>query len=130
MKISAAKARALGIVPGSPRKRPEPQGRYPGFPSLCELHGLPRPQPEYPFAKGIGRRWRMDFCWVAEKLFLEVQGSIFTQGRHTRGASLLKEFEKLNAASAMGYRPLFCTPKDVNSGAVIETIRRALEVAS
>lgn len=41
---------------------------------------------------------------------MEVQGGIFTQGRHTRGAALLKEHEKLNHAAILGWRVLFTTP--------------------
>lgn len=79
------------------------------FARVCVAAGLPEPEAEYRFAPP--RKWRFDFAWPHHKLALEVQGAIFTQGRHTRGAALLKEHEKLNAAAALGYRVLFITPK-------------------
>lgn len=78
------------------------------FPAVCRAAGLPEPVAEFRFAPP--RRWRFDYCWPIEKLALEVQGGLFVHGRHSRGAALLKEHEKLNTAAAMGYRVLFTTP--------------------
>lgn len=86
------------------------------IPLICRAHGFPEPVAEYRFAPP--RRWRFDFCWPNHRLALEVQGGLWTRGRHTRGAALLKEHEKLNTAAAMGYRVLFCTPDDVRTGRV------------
>jgi hypothetical protein len=44
-----------------------------------------------------------------------------------RGAALLDEHKKLNAAAILGFRVLFCTPKDVESGAIFPVIKKALE---
>lgn len=78
------------------------------FARVCVAAGLPEPEAEYRFAPP--RRWRFDYCWPQHGLALEVQGAIFTHGRHTRGAALLKEHEKLNTAAAMGFRILYVTP--------------------
>jgi len=94
------------------------------FPALCRAHALPEPVAEYRFAPP--RRWRFDWCWVDQKLALEVQGGIFTRGRHTRGPALLKEFEKLNAAARLGYRVMFTTPSQLASPEMFEAIREAL----
>ncbi len=91
---------------------------------LCQSHGLPVPLAEYRFAPP--RLWRFDYAWVESKLALEVQGGIWTGGRHVRGAALLKEFEKLNAAACGGWRLLYCTPAELKSGAIFETIKAAL----
>lgn len=80
------------------------------FDKLCQVEGLPIPVPEFGFAKAIGRRWRFDWAWPEHKIALEVQGGLFVQGRHSRGAALLQEHEKLNAAAALGWRVLFTTP--------------------
>lgn len=76
--------------------------------------------PEYRFAPP--RRWRFDWAWLDCKVALEVQGGIWTHGRHTRGAALLKEHEKLNAAAALGWRVLYCTPQQFESGAWVEMV--------
>ena len=97
------------------------------FAELCRLSGLPEPIAEHAFAKAaLGRRWRFDWAWVDERVALEVQGGLFTGGRHARGPALLREHEKLNAAAALGWRVVFCVPKDVQAGAVIDAVGKAL----
>ncbi len=97
------------------------------FPFLCEQFCLPKPVAEYVFAPP--RRWRFDWCWPEYGLALEQQGGIFTQGRHSRGAAMLKEFEKLNAAAAKGFRVLYATPEQIATGAVIPDVEAALRAS-
>lgn len=73
------------------------------------------------------RRWRFDYAWPGPRVALEVQGGIWTAGRHVRGAALLKEWEKLNEAAAMGFRIIYCQPKDLMTGETIDLIRRAIQ---
>ena len=96
------------------------------FPWLCEAAGLPRPVAEYRFAPP--RRWRIDWAFLDAKIALEVQGGLFTGGRHVRGAALLKEHEKLNALAIAGYRVLFVTPQQFAAGAAIALVQKALDV--
>ena len=70
------------------------------------------------------RRWRFDYCW--DEIALEVQGAIFTAGRHTRGSHLLSEYEKLNLAVIEGWAVLFCTPSQITDGSIFPVIRKAL----
>ena len=86
--------------------------------------GIPAPVAELPFAKP--RRWKMDFAWPEQRVYLEINGGIFIRGRHSRGASLLKEWEKIAAATALGYRPLFCQPSDCTKPETINAIKLAL----
>lgn len=89
--------------------------------------GVPRPLTELRFCPG--RKWRFDFCWFLEsKVALECQGGVFTQGRHTRGAALLKEWEKLNEAAILGWRIIFCQPSDLLTVKLAQTIKRALKI--
>lgn len=85
---------------------------------------LPAPQPEFYFAKP--RKWRFDYAWPEQRVALEVQGGIWTGGRHSRGAALLKEWEKLNTAAAKGWRLLYCQPADLTSLETMKAIRDAL----
>ena len=85
---------------------------------------IPEPHAEYRFH--ATRRWRFDYAWPSHKLALEVQGGIFTEGRHTRGGALLKEHEKLNAAAIDGWRVLFTTPRDVRNGTATKLIAQAI----
>jgi hypothetical protein len=71
------------------------------------------------------RKWRMDLAFLESKVFVEIQGGIFIQGRHSRGAAMLKEWEKLNTAAVMGWRVLFCQPKDALSMDFMKQVREA-----
>lgn len=98
-------------------------------------HGLPEPVPEYRFDPK--RKWRFDWAWPENwagqsfafhhaLLALEVQGGIWTQGRHVRPAAMLKEFEKLNQAATLGWRILFVTPDQLLTKATVDLVREAL----
>lgn len=82
------------------------------------------PEPEFRFDPT--RKWRFDFAFLDSKVALEVQGGLFTGGRHSRGAALLKEHEKLNAAACAGWRILYCIPDDLCTMDVIEMVREAI----
>jgi very-short-patch-repair endonuclease len=87
--------------------------------------GLPEPVFEWRFHPT--RKWRLDLAFIDQRVCLEVQGGIFIQGRHSRGAAMLKEWEKLNTLATMGWRVLYCQPKDVCTTEIIELIRMCLK---
>ena len=90
------------------------------------LASLGIPAPEYEHAFHPTRKWRFDLAWPAERVFLEVDGGIWIGGGHNRGAQLLKDWEKRNAATVMGWRGLWCQPKDLCTLETADTIRAAL----
>jgi hypothetical protein len=96
------------------------------FPQFCIQNGLPRPECEYPFARSKGRKFRFDYAFPEYSVALEVDGGVWTSGRHTRGSGWLKDTEKLNLACEMGWRMLRCTPTQLCTSEMLETIRRAL----
>lgn len=87
--------------------------------------GLPPPVFEYRFHPT--RKWRLDVAFVRERVCIEVQGGVFIRGRHNRGAAMLKEWQKLNALAAMGWRVLYCQPKDVCTIDMCELIGACLK---
>src|SRR5262245_20400337 len=66
------------------------------------------------------RKWRFDYAWPEQKVALEVQGGIWTRGRHVRGAALLREYDKLNAAAIAGWRVLFTTPERLMTDGILQ----------
>lgn len=72
------------------------------------------------------RKWRLDIAFPAERVGIEVQGGIFIAGRHTRGAALLKEWEKLNTLACMNWRVLFVQPSELCMDKTIKVIKTAL----
>lgn len=65
------------------------------------------------------REWRFDFAFPARKVAIEVDGGVFTGGRHTRGAGFTEDIVKLNAAVIDGWRVLRATSAHVKSGEAI-----------
>jgi hypothetical protein len=84
------------------------------------------PEPVYEYRFHPERKWRLDLAWPASKLAIEVQGGIWIQGRHNRGAALKKEWEKLNTLAVMGWRVLYCEPRDLCTNDMVKTIKEAL----
>lgn len=84
--------------------------------------GLGAPVAEYQFDDT--RKWRFDFAWLDFKIALEVEGGVWTGGRHTRGSGFLKDMEKYNEAAAQGWLVFRTTPKDLCTKKLAELIRR------
>ena len=86
---------------------------------------LPYCVEEFSFCEG--RKFRFDFAWPDYRIALEVEGSVWTQGRHTRGSGFVKDMEKYNEAACLGWRIIRCTPDQVCMMDTVNLIRRALE---
>lgn len=50
------------------------------------------------------RRWRFDFVHLGARVAIELEGGVFTGGRHTRPRGFIADCEKYNAAAAAGWR--------------------------
>lgn len=92
---------------------------------VIERAGLPAPWTEFEFHPE--RKWRFDFAWVDKKVALEVEGGIWTGGRHVSAQGFFKDMEKKNAAAILGWRILYITPKAVGTLLMIELVRSALK---
>lgn len=99
-------------------------GDYPLFARLCKWGGIPQPEAEYRFAPP--RKWRMDYAFREAKVCVEVEGGVWTNGRHTRGSGFIKDLEKYNTAAAMGWRIIRVTPQQLCTTDTIDLIKRAL----
>ena len=89
---------------------------------------LPTPKLEHRFHPV--RRWRFDFCWIDQRLALEVEGGIWCNGRHTTGSGFTADCAKYNTALIMGWRVLRVTGTQVKSGAALSWLELALKVGS
>ena len=77
------------------------------------------------------RKWRLDFYFPTEvPLAVEVEGGMFIQGRHTRGAGFQADIDKYNALTLAGIRLLRVTPQMVKSGEALRLVEQALGVRS
>jgi very-short-patch-repair endonuclease len=85
--------------------------------------GVPPAQVELMFAKEALRRdWRFDFAWPDRMLAVEVEGGVWVSGRHTRGSGFVKDAEKYNAATVLGWRVLRYTDREVKNWVAAEQI--------
>jgi len=50
------------------------------------------------------RRWRFDFAHLPTKTAIEINGGVWSGGRHVRGAGYLRDREKINAAQMLGWK--------------------------
>jgi very-short-patch-repair endonuclease len=83
-------------------------------------------QPDREYKAIADRRFRIDWAWPEQKLALEVEGGVWTGGRHTRGGGFLADMEKYNLLAVAGWRLLRCQPKELANYATIDLIARAL----
>lgn len=72
---------------------------YPGWVSELKFHPV--------------RRWRFDYAHESLKIAVEVEGGIWSKGRHTRGKGYIADCEKYNAAQILGYRVLRYSPNQI-----------------
>jgi very-short-patch-repair endonuclease len=91
--------------------------------SLCKQEGIADPVEELKFAKeAMNRLWRFDYAWPDSKIALEIEGGVWIRGRHTSPKGFIKDMEKYNAASILGWRIIRAQPKDVLLG-IMDVVR-------
>lgn len=69
------------------------------------------------------RRWRFDYAVPDAKVAIEVEGGIFTGGRHTSGTGFRADMEKYNTAEMMGWHVLRITPDMLCAPSTIAMVR-------
>lgn len=85
---------------------------------------LPMPEREHRFHPT--RKWRFDLAWPDLRLAVEVDGGTWVQGRHNRGSSIEKEYEKGAEAAILGWRIIHVSNHMVDDGRALNLITRAL----
>ena len=70
------------------------------------------------------RKWRADFHMVGKMILIEVEGGIWSNGRHTRAKGNLGDMEKYNSATALGYQVIRFSTEQVKSGLAIQQIEK------
>lgn len=71
----------------------------------------------------------MDYACVEHKIFIEVEGGVYTGGRHTRGKGFMADMEKYNAAAADGWTLIRTTPAELkdNPGKVLGMVKQIID---
>lgn len=82
------------------------------------------PMPEREVELVAGRDWRCDFVWKEKMLVVEIEGGVFTGGRHVRGKGFTQDVRKYRELEKRGYRVLRFTTEMVEKWeAFNETVR-------
>ncbi len=95
------------------------------FIAYCKGLNIPAPVTEYRFH--AVRRWRFDYAWPDAKVALEVEGGVWSGGRHTRGVGFVKDMEKYNTAGLNGWLVLRCQPADLNRLETAAMVQQAIQ---
>jgi very-short-patch-repair endonuclease len=72
------------------------------------------------------RKWRYDYAILEHKIALEVEGGVWTEGRHTRPRGFLGDIEKYNSGTIMGWMILRTTPDRLLTKGTIDMLRLAI----
>ncbi len=113
LKVAAKRAR---------KNEAEPLRR--SFEDHCRANEIPAAEAEHRFHPT--RKWRFDFAWPEQRVALEMEGGVWTKGRHTRPKGFLKDMQKYNAAAVLGWRVVRVTPKGLFAGATVQLLHDML----
>lgn len=72
------------------------------------------------------RRWRFDYAIAKHRIAIEVEGGVFTGGRHTRPTGFLGDVEKYNTATLYGWRLFRVTPSRLISASTMQLLHDAI----
>lgn len=91
-----------------------------------KVSGLPKPVREARFHPT--RRWRFDLCYPDFMVAVEIEGGIWTGGRHTTGKGFEADCIKYSEAALLGWMVIRVTGGMIKSGLALHMIGRALGV--
>jgi len=94
------------------------------FFNLLTHFSIKHPVAEYKFH--ATRKWRFDYAWVDQKLALEVEGGIWTRGRHIRSSGYIADMEKYNTASYDGWKVIRVEPSKLSTFETIKILKKCL----
>lgn len=72
------------------------------------------------------RKWRFDYAIPEYKIALEVEGGVWTGGRHTSSVGFMKDMEKYNTATLMGWRVFRTTPDELYRLKTLNLLKTAI----
>ena len=72
------------------------------------------------------RKWRFDYAFTEYMVEVEVDGGVWTGGRHINPSGYINDMEKLNTAASMGWLVLRITTDDRFASKTYDLIKQTL----
>lgn len=72
------------------------------------------------------RRWAFDFAIQSLMIAIEVEGGVFSNGRHTRGKGYMGDMEKYNVANELGWSILRYSPDQKYKADTITQVKKVI----
>lgn len=91
---------------------------YPQYPLLSEFDDIGSWELDYTHRLSLSKRakrFRLDFAHEESRVGIEIQGGIYTRGRHVTGSGYERDAFKYNLAAAGGWVIFLITPEMVKS---------------
>lgn len=97
------------------------------FTAACAAYGLPEPTPEFMFHPT--RKWRIDWYFEVDgkRVGLELEGGVWSGGRHIRPQGFIADMEKYNAMSAAGIILLRVETRHAMRAATFQLVKNILK---
>jgi very-short-patch-repair endonuclease len=83
------------------------------FETLWRASGGPDLEKEFRFHPV--RKWRADFAHIPSRTLIEIEGGIYVNGRHNRGAGFAADLEKYFEAALAGWRVIRLGPDELTA---------------
>lgn len=109
---------AMYVRPKSNLKQPPKQTIIPAV--IWRNFDIPKPIPEYQFL--IERKFRIDYAWPLQKVAMEIEGGIWTNGRHIQPKGFKIDMYKYNMLAELGWLLLRYEPKKIDYDQIKRTI--------
>ena len=93
------------------------------FALIWRALGGPPLEREFRFAPPRG--WRFDFASPEDLIAIEIEGGVWSGGRHNRPRGFIDDCEKYNAAAALDWR-VFRLPREFINAAYLGALLRGL----
>ncbi len=93
---------------------------------LTQLRAVKLPAPEREWKFHPTRDWRFDMAWPALKIAVEIDGGIWSSGRHVRGYGYEEDCIKMAEAYLLGWTVYRFSTGQVKKGIAIGFLERAL----
>ena len=74
------------------------------------------------------RKWRFDYALPDLKIAIEVDGGVFTGGRHSGGVGQVKDMEKCNHAASLGWLVFHIIPDEMYDLQFRKLVQNAIEM--